>query len=316
MSTVVPSMNTLFHTRAKGKLLLSGEYFVLDGALALALPVQYGQTLHVNTGTGDGVLHWVSRDEYGIPWFKAEYRLPELSPIQMDDAKTAETLRTILLACRRQNPTFLTEGVSFEVTTQNDFPRNWGLGTSSTLIAALGQWAGVDPYAVLFETLGGSGYDLACAYAEGPILYRLLDGRPEVQPAVFRPPFTEHLYFVYLSQKQDSREGIRRFREKAQGRSKWVEQVSDLTRQMLAASTLAEFEKVLRAHEQLVGQALELPPVKTRLFADCPGEIKSLGAWGGDFVLATAWASEAEIRRYFAAKGFPLLLSYRDMLGV
>lgn len=309
-------MNTLFHTRAKGKLLLSGEYFVLDGALALALPVRYGQTLHVVASGGDGGLHWTSRDEHGVPWFEAGYHLPDLSPLHTNDAKTAETLRAILLACRRQNPAFLMEGDALQVTTQNDFPRVWGLGTSSTLIAALGQWAGVDPYPVLFETLGGSGYDLACAYAEGPILYRLSDGRPEVRPTVFRPPFAEHLYFVYLSQKQDSREGIRRFREKAQGRLQWVAQVSDLTLQMLAANTLAEFENALRAHEQLVGQALELPPVKTRLFADCPGEIKSLGAWGGDFVLATAWASEAEIRRYFEAKGFPLLLSYRNMLGV
>ena len=309
----------LFHTRAKGKLLLSGEYFVLDGALALALPVRYGQTLEVyggETGSEGASLEWVSRDEQGQVWFEARYRLPDLSPLQTSDTKTAETLRAILLACRGQNPAFLMDAGTLQVTTQNDFPRAWGLGTSSTLIAALGQWADVDPYPVLFETLGGSGYDLACAYAEGPILYRLLHGQPDVQPTVFQPPFAEHLYFVYLSQKQDSREGIRRFREKAQGRSQWVGQVSDLTRQILAANTLAEFEKVLRSHEQLVGQALELPPVKTRLFADCPGEIKSLGAWGGDFVLATAWATEAEIRRYFEAKGFPLLLSYGDMLGV
>ncbi len=30
---------------AHGKLLLSGEYFVLDGALGLALPANYGQHL-------------------------------------------------------------------------------------------------------------------------------------------------------------------------------------------------------------------------------------------------------------------------------
>jgi len=30
-----------------GKLLLSAEYFVLDGAVALALPTKLGQSLHV-----------------------------------------------------------------------------------------------------------------------------------------------------------------------------------------------------------------------------------------------------------------------------
>lgn len=310
-------MNTLFHTRAKGKLLLSGEYFVLDGAWALALPVRYGQTLRVHPSeSGQApMLHWISRDEQGQPWFEAWYRLPDLSCLEASDAKISDTLRALLLACRRQNPTFLMDGHSLRVETQNDFPRAWGLGTSSTLIAALGQWAGVDPYAVLFDTLGGSGYDLACAYAEGPILYRLQDGHPEVRPVIFHPPFADQLYFVYLSQKQDSREGIRRFREKAQGQALWVEQVSDLTLQMLAAHTLPEFEQVLGRHETLISRALELPTVKTRLFPDCPGEIKSLGAWGGDFVLATAWASEAEFRQYFSGKGFPLVVSFGDMLG-
>ncbi|HRI60243.1 MAG TPA: hypothetical protein PK228_10985, partial [Saprospiraceae bacterium] len=153
----------VFETHAHGKLLLTGEYFVLDGARALALPVRYGQTLHVEAGTEPARLSWTSKNEDGTAWFLAEYELPGLVPVTFNDKKTAGTLASILQACRRQNPDFLTGSQSYKVLTQNDFPRDWGLGTSSTLIAALAKWAQVDPYPVLFDTMGGSGYDIACA---------------------------------------------------------------------------------------------------------------------------------------------------------
>ena len=54
-----------FETRAQGKLLLTGEYFVLDGALSLALPVRYGQTLQVLPSEKPGRLTWISRDADG-----------------------------------------------------------------------------------------------------------------------------------------------------------------------------------------------------------------------------------------------------------
>lgn len=306
-------MSMPFSTRARGKLLLSGEYFVLDGALALALPVRFGQALHVQTGAEPGVLHWRSLDEQGAPWFEARFALPSLDLLSATDDRTAATLRDMLLACRRQQAGFLSDAQGLAVVTQIDFPRNWGLGTSSTLIATLGKWAAADPYPVLFDTLGGSGYDIACAYAEGPLLYRLHAGRPEVQAIHFSPAFRDRLYFVHLSQKQDSREGIRRFRERAQGREDLIAQVSALTRQMLQATDLESFERVMKAHEQLVAEALDMPPVQERLFPDYPGAIKSLGAWGGDFVMVTGRGSPGEIRDYFESRGFPQLLPYTEM---
>lgn len=302
-----------FSTRARGKLLLSGEYFVLDGAVALAIPVRFGQALRVQTGAEPGVLHWRSLDEQGAPWFEARFALPSLDLLSATDDRTAATLRDMLLACRQQQSGFLSDPQGLAVATQIDFPRDWGLGTSSTLIAALGKWAEVDPYPVLFDTLGGSGYDIACAYAEGPLLYRLHAGRPEVQAVHFFPAFRERLYFVYLSQKQDSREGIRRFRERAQGREDLIAQVSALTRQMLQATDLESFERVMKVHEQLVAEALDMPPVQERLFPDYPGAIKSLGAWGGDFVMVTDRGSPGEIREYFESRGFPQLLHYTEM---
>ena len=305
----------VFETRASGKLLLTGEYFVLDGALALALPLRFGQTLRVLPNDTPGQLSWTSIDADGEAWFEASFELPGLAPVGSSDDKTAATLAAILRACRTQQPDFLSRERGMAVQTQNDFPRQWGLGTSSTLIAALGRWSGADPYRVLFDTLGGSGYDIACAYAEGPILYRLSGRTPEVLPARFSPAFSNALYFVYLGKKQDSRSGIRRYRDQVAGDGRLIGAVSALTERFLAANSIAELEAVVREHEMLVGQALGLPRAKDLYFSDFWGEIKSLGAWGGDFVLAGSTRAEAETRAYFAEKGFDTVLRWGEMIA-
>ena len=52
-----------------GKLLISGEYAVLDGALALAVPTRFGQHMSVRENNS-GILSWTSLDENGNAWFR------------------------------------------------------------------------------------------------------------------------------------------------------------------------------------------------------------------------------------------------------
>ena len=54
---------------SNGKLLLTGEYLVLDGALSLAVPTQFGQSLTVET-IDERKLIWKSLDEKGNIWFE------------------------------------------------------------------------------------------------------------------------------------------------------------------------------------------------------------------------------------------------------
>ncbi len=299
--------------RARGKLLLTGEYAVLDGAQALAVPVRYGQTLEVRVSADAEKLYWESMDEQGITWFNATFSLPALNVLETTGVFTAERLQGILAACRKQNPEFLTRA-GWQVRTRTDFPRRWGLGTSSTLIAALARWAGVDPYAVLFDTFGGSGYDIACAFAEGPLLYRLEEKQPHVQPVHFSPAFAAHLCFVFLGKKQNSRAGIQRYRERAQGDPDFIEKITALTERAVQAQTLADFSAAMLEHEQLIGRTLDLPRAQDLYFPDFPGVVKSLGAWGGDFVLAMSAQAPASVTDYFLKKGFPTCLAYRDMV--
>jgi mevalonate kinase len=307
-----------YDTFARGKLLLTGEYFVLDGAESLALPVRYGQRLQARPLGTPHTLRWASLDQEGAQWFGAELDLGHFNVQNTSDTGIAARLTDVLAACRAQRPDFLTDAeLGWEVVMQADFPRAWGLGTSSTLVAALSKWADVDPYAVLEATFGGSGYDLACAYAQGPILYRRHGaGRtPDVREVAFAPSFADQLYFVYLGQKQDSRAGIRRYRQLVAEGTNLTTEVTRLTHQALEATSLADFESVLRAHEALVSSALQIKPVQAAQFADYQyGTIKSLGAWGGDFVLTTSNASPADTAAYFAAKGCDVCIRWADMV--
>lgn len=291
----------MFSTFAKGKLMITGEYVVLDGALSLALPVKFGQYLKVEQGKTDGKLHWISRDYEGTTWFKADFRLLDFSLLDTSDRQIGNLLQRLLVACRNMNPLFCNgeEGCFVEV--KANFPLNWGLGSSSTLIAALAHWSGVNAFQLSAQTLGGSGYDIACAYASGPIVYQIdpelpAGEREKVIAVPFDPPFKEELYFSYLGNKQDSREGIRYYRslDKKDARI-LVEKISDITREIVSVTSLSKFEDLLLEHEQLISSSLHLPRAQDLYFPTLKGVVKSLGAWGGDFVLATCPVGETSI---------------------
>lgn len=295
-----------------GKILLSGEYLVLDGALALALPTRKGQWLRVEPATAPG-LRWTSRSPGGTPWFETHFSPEELAaPAEGGfPAGVRERLLFMLRTARKQAPGFLEGPCALAVETRLEFPREWGLGSSSTLVSNLASWAGIDPYALLGETLGGSGYDLAAARHKGPLFYQLRDGQPAVADAPFAPGFAGQLFFVYLNRKQDSREGIRRYRQRPFDRQQAALEISSLTRQLAGAPDLGSFCRALERHEALLSGLLGLAPVKEALFPDYPGSLKSLGAWGGDFILATGAEKGHE---YFREKGYDTLVPYHEMV--
>ena len=71
------------------------------------------------------------------------------------------------------NPSVFSNSASFSITTQLSFPRNWGLGSSSTLINNIAQWFQIDAFELLHQSFGGSVYDIACAQNNNPITYRI-----------------------------------------------------------------------------------------------------------------------------------------------
>ena len=291
------------HFFAHGKLLLTGEYAVLDGALAIALPTQYGQEMHITPSEREGIF-FRSITQKGIPWYEGQLFVGDTNPI-------TQTLERILSQAQRMQPNFLT-GQSVHVETRLDFPREWGLGSSSTLISMIAQWAEVDPYELLWNSFGGSGYDIACARASSPILYQLTEGKAKVYPIYYNPPFATSLFFVYLNKKQNSREGIALYQGLKKNKKPLVTQLSQLTEEIYRIHSLESFSKLLSEHEAVLSSYLRLPTVKDSLFKDFSGTIKSLGAWGGDFVLAIG--EESYIKEYFISKGMQTILPFAQMI--
>ena len=222
----------------KGKLLLTGEYFVLDGALALALPTSLGQKLTISP-RNDGVIHKMSVDNLKKCWYLGIFDPKTLQILEYKDAATSKRLQQIFTAIRELKPDFLKNTTGVTIKTELDFPRDWGLGTSSTLVYTLAKWADVNPFDLLKKTFGGSGYDIACAEAEGSIFYQINrnNGRPRWATVDFDPTFKDQLYFVYLGQKQNSREGIKRYREmKINGKA--IETISKISALLPKVKTL------------------------------------------------------------------------------
>lgn len=296
---------------SNGKLLITSEYLVLDGAKALALPTKFGQDLTVEPGTYDKI-YWTSYDYDGSFWFDDTFAFSEIThKTQYENQPVKNMLIAILHEAFLLNPDFLKESEGYTITTKLTFPKFWGLGTSSTLINNIAQWLEIDAYTLLQNSFGGSGYDIACAQNHTPILYQRINGKPNATPIVFEPECAANIYFVYLNQKQDSRAAIAAYRKKSNTIAQIIPKFDAITASILQENNFHSLASALAQHESEMSQILELPKVHEDLFSDFKGTIKSLGAWGGDFVLVL---SKDNPTSYFSRKGYKTILSYADMI--
>ncbi|OIP51110.1 MAG: GHMP kinase [Flavobacteriaceae bacterium CG_4_8_14_3_um_filter_34_10] len=301
-------MKTTFY--GNGKLLLTSEYLVLDGAKALAIPTKYGQYLEVEK-LSEKVLLWKSLDEHNRVWFDAIFNISNDSlELFTEKNEVSETLLFILQQTKKLNPSFLLENKGYQITTKLNFSKNWGLGTSSTLISTIAAWAKVDAFTLLKNSFGGSGYDIACAIHDKPILFSNNEHPPIIEEVVLPWDFKDELFFVYLNKKQDSKQAIGRYKNLNTNKKEAIVKVNALTQALISSKTLSAFENLLQEHEEILSNLLQLPKVKKAYFKDYPGIIKSLGAWGGDFVLATS----KEALDYFPSKGYSVIIPFTTML--
>ena len=296
--------------RANGKLLISGEYVVLEGALSLAIPTKKGQSLHFQPND-TSILNWKSVDENENTWLEIKFNAKDLEIIDATDFEKAVKLQKILKkAIEMTEQSFSYNG---QVITQLEFPLEWGLGSSSTLISCISQWLQIDPFDLHFKVSNGSAYDIACAENNLAITYQLLNKSPKSKIVNWEPAFSDSLFFIYLNKKQSSENEVNRFIKdsKPEINDSQIEQVSAITESIIECSTLKEFNDLIDLHEAVMGKILHLPTIKNKEFPDYKGSIKSLGAWGGDFILATG---DKEDRNYFINKGLRSIIEFKDMI--
>lgn len=297
---------------SNGKLLITGEYVVLDGAKALALPTKYGQNLIIEEGKGK-LIQWKSFDHDGSIWF--EDNIPFTSIVRKerfdDNQSIKNTLIEILHEAYLMNSDFITNSNGYRIHTELTFPKFWGLGTSSTLINNIAQWLGINAYSLLKRSFGGSGYDVACAQNDSAIIYQVVNNEPLIKNVIFHPPFIEKIYFVYLNRKQSSKKAIASYYNNQINVGKIIPLLNEITQTVVEAQDPKIFALALKRHEIEMSAILELQTVQEALFDDFNGVIKSLGAWGGDFVLAI---SKENPTAYFNERGYAIVVPYREMI--
>ena len=305
--------------KSNGKFLLTGEYLVLKGATALALPLKFGQSMDVETlDKNENLIYWnayIKSTDNGqqteTNWFSAVLNKTDFSIISSDDIEKAERLSNILKQAKLLNDNIFTEDNDYRFRCHLDFNPQWGLGSSSTLINNISEWANVNPYHLLESTFKGSGYDIACAKAEGPIFYEV--NGPMVRVADFNPSFKDNLYFIYRGHKQNSANEVKAFLDKKKNFEEEVKSISKISEILPDLQTLRDFCYFIKIHEEIMSNCLDHKRLKS-YFSDFEGEIKSLGAWGGDFFMAaTEWEFE-KVKNYFEGKGLNVVLKYKDIV--
>lgn len=302
------SFRSTYH--ANGKLLLTSEYLVLHGAKAIAMPLNVGQQMAVSIDSERNNILWQAFYQNQV-WFSCELDPLDLSILATTDTEKSATLVRILQAIKSLKSDFsLAPGTSFKTTIEAN--PEWGLGSSSTLLSLLSQFVNVNPFVLNEMVFQGSGFDIACATADGPIIYAR---NKAIEPVTLDYPFADQLFLIYSGRKKRTATEVSAFLKEKKVSEQQVEEVSLLTDEFLRCRDQNEFNLLIRMHEALISKLIERIAIKPELFADFKGEVKSLGAWGGDFFLASTnkWTFE-EVRKYFENKGLMTVFKWNDLI--
>ena len=299
--------------QARGKLLISAEYMVLHGSLALVLPLKKKQILKKIRSENRNSFTWSAYRETDL-WFRAEFRPSTLELVTTSNAEMAERLRLLLRTCVELNPSFHRELLIWDVETRLDFSPEWGFGSSSTLTALMAEWAGVNALDLHFMISEGSGYDVACAVADRAIVYSLQDKEPRYEPVLFQPPFADQLYFVWLGSKQPTALHLREMAGRLNPGKELIRSFSMLTRGMLGSKELDDFRNYMEEHEAKLSELTGLERVSLTRFPGLQGSVKSLGAWGGDFVMIASDQQTDALYNYLDKLGFSCRFRFKELI--
>ena len=293
-----------------GKLMLTSEYVAVDGALVLAIPTKLGQELfYTENDEQKSLIFWEAYHQNRL-WLKATIDYKNWKILETNNSKASEFILKTLKNVQNLSDTKLKSDTSYHIKTNLQFPSDFGLGSSSTLMNNLAEWANIDAFTLNEISLGGSGYDVAVAKEKSAVLYSRFPERV-YETIDFQPSFKDELIFIHLNQKQDTREGISHYRSMPTS-TELINDYSELTKKIVNSQNLEEFSQLMTIHEQKLSDFLGTPTVKEKYFQDCPSFVKSLGAWGGDFVLASKFG---DYQDYFKQRGFSKIFSWKCLIN-
>ena len=300
-------MNYFF---SHGKLLLTSEYMILDGALAFAIPTQFGQKLTIQEiEDSQSLIIWDSHCQNQL-WVKTKINYKNWKILESNLTDSALFIMNIIKEIQKLSSDKFKKNTSYLIKSNLEFPQNFGLGSSSTLITNLSEWAKINPFELNENILGGSGYDIAVAQNSSAILYQIKDKIQHIEKINFLPKFRNELLFIHLNQKQNSREGIKLYHSKNKSQQ-LIQEFSEITKSIIQCNDINNFSELMNLHEKKLSQFLGLKTAKEIYFPDCPVFIKSLGAWGGDFIMSRKFNG---YQKYFKEKGFESIFTWQDLI--
>ena len=298
--------------KSNGKILLCSEYLVLEGAKAIALPSKLTQDLQV-TKCEDKIIQWQSFDEKNDLWFEEKFYLIG-SDLKYRSKKNKTSEKILLLFKYLLKTKDVNDILGNKFLTKLNFKREWGLGTSSTFVNNLAKWAKTDPYKLLFSAFNGSGYDIACCDVKNPILFQKKQNSISIENIIFNPPFIENLYLVHLEKKQNTQTSIINYFNVKSDRKQLIEKINLIAEEIIKSKDLNQFEDLIVEHENIIARATSQEPIHQSVFsAYSQGKIKSLGAWGGDFILVTSKNNDLS---FFKNKGYNTILKLSDLVYI
>ncbi len=298
------------HFFSHGKLLLTSEYMILDGALAFAIPTQFGQKLTIQEiEDSQSLIIWDSRCQNQL-WVKTKINYKNWKILESNLTDSALFIMKIMKEIQKLSSDKFKKNTSYLIKSNLEFPQNFGLGSSSTLITNLSKWAKINPFELNENILGGSGYDIAVAQNSSAILYQIKDKIRHIEKINFLPKFKNELLFIHLNKKQNSREGIKLYRSKNKSQQ-LIQKFSEITKSIIQCNDINSFSELMNLHEKKLSQFLGLKTAKEIYFPDCPVFIKSLGAWGGDFIMSRKFNG---YQKYFKEKGFESIFTWQDLI--
>lgn len=306
-----------------GKLMISGEYLVIQGAKALALPTVLGQSLSFsyNSRRKAHRVNWESKVQGNITWYSNQFLISEdFKPAEQAQSSRTLFIRSLLKAIHELQPDFFEQPGVYNFKTLMDFDPGWGLGSSASLISNLALLTQIQPFELLFRSYlnKGSGYDVAVSYMGSPLMYHIEE---EVyhwaEPIDLKwKPFAKKCKLVYLNRKQDSNLEVTRFKSRWKPTEKHnvIEEISAISEQLPLVTEYNVFQDLLAQHELIMAEVLKKKCIKEQLFADFDGTVKSLGAWGGDFILVCPNLPEPYCENYFFEKGYHVIIDFSKMI--
>lgn len=302
-----------------GKLLLSNEYAILKDVPGIAFPTKLGQSLLFNETENKRKIQYRAIDHNNKLWFSCDLDFNNGFTSTTDGSDQLDLVLKIFNFLYKENPFIFKklESCGFYISTQLDFPNYYGLGSSSTFIQNICDVFKADSFNVLQQCFGGSGYDIAIAKEKrAGVFVRSIQYLSDI-PTTLQKFFQEqhhNLFFVYLGKKQSSSRSINDLSDRINQMDK--QKYEDLHVFLSSVSTMNQFNDWIVNHEKTLASDLGLTPLVDK-FTDISkinGNIKSLGAWGGDFALLSSEYPLNEVKKYFENYQLNEVFRFQEMI--